>query len=199
MATPVRRGLMVVDDLFDQAELDLLVGVAASLDFSDQELGRGVIGRRQRAVTDDRRVPTLLWTRIAPVLPPLAALFPGGPGTPSLDPPISSWRAVGCNPRTRFYRYPMGAAFSEHEDEPWRPDATSRTLLTVLVYLPTGGCVGGETVIDGEVVTVVDGRTVVFDHGLLHEGKAVEAGQKLTLRSDILARPEEDPAPCNRW
>ncbi len=60
-------------------------------------------------------------------------------------------------------------------------------MLTVLVYLPAGGCLGGATAIDGEVVPVKDWRTVVFDHRLLHEGTAVESGRKLVLRNDIVA------------
>lgn len=63
-------------------------------------------------------------------------------------------------------------------------------MLTLLLYLPAGGCEGGETVIDGETVAVVEGRIVVFDHGLLHEGKPVERGQKLVLRNDIVARSD---------
>ena len=66
-------------------------------------------------------------------------------------------------------------------------------MLTVLVYLPAGGCDGGETVIDGETVPVADGRVVVFDHGLLHEGKPVERGEKLVLRNDIVACPADCP------
>jgi len=57
----------------------------------------------------------------------------------------------------------------------------------VLVYLPTDEpCVGGETVIDGEVVSAEPGRVVVFPHDLLHEGRPVESGQKLVLRNDII-------------
>ncbi|HEY4376866.1 MAG TPA: 2OG-Fe(II) oxygenase [Acidimicrobiales bacterium] len=191
----LRPGVVVIDDLFDAADLGALTGVAEQLDYEDQDLGRGVVGRRQRAETDDSLVPDLLWSRLADVLPPIDGFFAGGPGTPRLDPPIGSWEAVGCNPRTRFYRYGLGAAFSEHEDEPWRPDPRRRSLLTVLAYVPCGGCDGGETVVDGEVVRVVDGRVLVFDHGLLHEGRPVEQGSKLTVRSDIVAQPGPPTGP----
>jgi len=63
-------------------------------------------------------------------------------------------------------------------------------MLTLLLYLPVGGCEGGETVIDGETVAVVDGRIVLFEHGLRHEGKPVERGQKLVLRNDVVGRPK---------
>ncbi|MGH1489853.1 MAG: 2OG-Fe(II) oxygenase [Acidimicrobiales bacterium] len=95
--------------------------------------------------------------------------------------------AVRCNPRSRFYRYGLGGDFAPHQDEPWRPNESIISLLTVLVYLPAGGCQGGETVIDGEVVQVRDWRVAMFDHRLRHEGKPVEVGEKLVLRNDIVA------------
>lgn len=49
---------------------------------------------------------------------------------------------------------------------------------------------GGETVIDGEVVPVVDGRIVLFEHSLLHEGRPVERGAKIVLRNDIVAKAD---------
>jgi hypothetical protein len=59
------------------------------------------------------------------------------------------------------------------------------------VYLPAGGCLGSESVVDGEVVHVRDWRVAIFDHRLPHEGKPVESGHKLVLRNDIIA---ETPA-----
>jgi 2OG-Fe(II) oxygenase superfamily len=83
--------------------------------------------------------------------------------------------------------FELGASFPPHTDEPWRPDETTRSIATVLVYLPAGGCEGGETVIDGEVVPVVDSRIVLFEHSLQHEGRPVERGTKIVLRNDIVA------------
>jgi Plasmid pRiA4b ORF-3-like protein len=37
------------------------------------------------------------------------------------------------------------------------------------------------------VVPVVDGRIVLFEHSLLHEGRPVEQGTKFVLRNDIVA------------
>jgi len=184
-----RTGLLVLDDVFGVDDLEALTGTIEALEFESQDYGRAVISRRERATSESPIIPDLLWRRIGPLLPPMGSFFDGGPGTPRLDPPVHEWEAVGCNPRSRAYRYGPGAAFSEHEDEPWRPEPGVRSLLTVLVYLPVGGCEGGETVVDGTVVPVVDGRVVVFDHGLLHEGRPVERGRKLVLRSDVVARP----------
>ncbi len=184
-----RRGIVVIDNCLAPSDLDRIGLVANEADFEPQDLGRGVIARRERAEVHDPELGRVLWDAVGPHLPRIPWWFIG-PGTPRLGPPIESWVAVGCNPRSRFYRYGLGAAFSEHEDEPWKPDPRTRSMLTLLLYLPAGGCEGGETVIDGETVGVVEGRIVVFDHGLLHEGKPVERGQKLVLRNDIVARAD---------
>ena len=189
MTAFLRPGVVVVDNLLTQADLDILCSVVADVQFEEQQYGRRVLAQRERATSTDSIVPSLLWNRLEPVLPPIGEFLNGSPAAPRLDPPIDQWRAFGCNPLTRFYRYAIGASFSEHEDEPWKPDPMTRSLLTVLAYLPAGGCVGGETVIDGEIVQAIDGRVVVFDHGLLHEGRPVERGHKLVLRSDVIARP----------
>lgn len=181
-----RPGMMVLDGILGDDDLEWLSAVVASLNFEDQEIGRGVLASRQRALSGDPAIASLLWSRLEPVLPPVSTWLDSV--TRRLDPPLEFWRAVGCNPRTRFYRYRVGASFSMHEDEPWRPNSHTRSLLTVLAYLPCGGCDGGETVIDGEVVQPIDGRVVVFDHALAHEGRPVERGSKIVLRSDVIAR-----------
>jgi len=180
-------GLLVIDECLSAEDLDLLAGVIDSVEFEPQDLGRGGIAVRFRGASDDSRIPTLLWDRLRPVLPPVATFFGPSGHRPNLEPPLESWRAVGCNPRSRLYRYGPGASFSPHQDEPWRPYALTRSLLTVLVYANTAECDGGETVVEGEVVTAVPGRVVIFDHSLRHEGKSVLSGTKLVIRSDIIA------------
>ena len=181
-------GLLVFDDLLADDDLELLTAVAAGLPFEPQDLGRGAISARHRAATDDLRVPERLWRSVSPELPELASFFDDGPGAPRLDPPLTDWRATGCNPRTRFYRYGPGAQFSEHADEPWCPNPQTRTFLTLLVYLDDR-CEGGETVINGEVIAPAASRIIVFDHGLLHQGQPVAKGSKLVARSDVVGKP----------
>jgi hypothetical protein len=181
-----RRDILVLDRALSQTDLAAISTVATSAEFESQDLIRGAFTARQRAAVESPQIADLIWDAIAPHLGRPAEWF-GGPGMPRLDPPIDEWSFLGCNPRSRFYSYSMGGTFSEHEDEPWRPDSSRRSLLTLLAYLPTGGCVGGETVIDGETIAVEPGRIVLFDHGLLHEGKPVERGTKLVLRNDVVA------------
>jgi len=183
-----RRGIVVIDGCLAPSDLDRLALAAGEAEFEPQGAGH-VLVRRERAQVDDRAIADLLWSVVGPHLPPLPWWF-NAAGLPRLDPSIEDWEVVGCNPRSRFYRYGLGAAFSEHEDEPWKPDSRTRSMLTLLLYLPVGGCEGGETVIDGETVAVVDGRIVLFEHGLRHEGKPVERGQKLVLRNDVVGRPK---------
>lgn len=188
-----RRNILVVDDLLDKKQLDHLSEIASNATFQTQDLDRGTFTARQRAVTEDASITTILWNSLKPNLGVPTDWF-DEPGTPRLNPQLDEWEFVGCNPRSRIYSYGMGGRFSEHQDEPWRPNETTRSLLTVLLYLPTDGCEGGETVIDGEVVQAVAGRVVVFDHYLLHEGKPVERGTKLVLRNDIVASALPSPS-----
>jgi hypothetical protein len=185
---------MVVDDCLTDGDLETIVAVARELAYEDQDLGRGLLSRRQRASIEDSRIGELLWARLRDLLPAPAAWFDDERPPPDLEPPVSGWAWIGLNPYARFYRYGLGAEFSLHEDEPWRPGDGRRSLLTLLVYLPVGGCTGGETVIVDEVVAPVDGRVVMFDHRLPHAGRPVERGSKLVLRSDVVAQAENRAA-----
>jgi hypothetical protein len=183
-------GLIVVDGALSPEDVTMLAAIVDELEFEEQDVGRNLLSARTRAAVEDPRIPQLLWARVEGALPPVSEFFDAQTRSQRFDPPGPEWEAMGCNPRTRVYRYPMGAGFPEHDDEPWWPTPDSRTFLTVLVYLDVGDCVGGETVVDGEVVAVVEGRVVVFDHLLRHEGRPVERGRKTVIRSDIVARRE---------
>lgn len=60
-------------------------------------------------------------------------------------------------------------------------------MLTILLYLGSDYCQGGETAFDDAVVAAEPGRLVIFNHLMPHEGRIVESGSKITLRSDVLA------------
>jgi hypothetical protein len=176
--------VLVLDDLLEHRELTRIVNKAESLEFEPQDLGGMALVPRLRAEISNPAISRVLWTALQPRLPPLDVMLTAGRTRSSEE---AHWTLDGCNTTTRFYRYRRGAQFAAHVDEAWWPSPTRRSLLTVLLYLPSGGCVGGETVIDGEVVQAIDGRAVVFDHSLPHEGKPVERGEKLVLRSDVVA------------
>jgi hypothetical protein len=181
-----RPDIAIVDRVLKPDALVYLSEVANRAIFETRPLGRAVLRERDRSVSDDPFIADLLWRCLAPLMPSVANWFSSAAHA-AIDPPGNERQASGCNPRSRIYKYELGASFPPHTDEPWRRDETTRSVATVLVYLPAGSCVGGETVIDGEVIPVVDGRIVVFGHGLLHEGRPVERGTKIVLRNDIVA------------
>lgn len=194
----VRSDILVLDGALSDEALEQLIDIANNVVYEEQELGRGLAPHRarQRATTESAEINDLLWLVVRPHVNPIGKWFADGPGAPRTEPGLSQWIGSSCNPRSRFYRYSLGGNFSEHEDEPWKPNATTRSFLTVLVYLPINEpCIGGETVIDGEVVAVKPGRVVVFPHGLLHEGRPVERGEKLVLRNDIVGTVMRDERP----
>ncbi len=178
--------MLVLDAVFEDEDKLLINDSVRKAVFEAQELGPRSAGRAgQRAAITDEALADVLWKRLGPLVGSISSWFPDPPIY--LPSPVDDWVAVRCNPRSRFYRYGLGGDFAPHQDEPWRPNESIISLLTVLVYLPAGGCQGGETVIDGEVVQVRDWRVAMFDHRLRHEGKPVEVGEKLVLRNDIVA------------
>jgi hypothetical protein len=181
-----RSDIAVLDGVFDDHDQAVIEAAVSVAHFDTQALGpRRMVRARERAVVEDRNLADLLWRRLGPVVRPVMSWFPQPPSY--LSPSIERWEATGCNPRTRLYRYGLGGDFAPHQDEPWRPNEVTRSMLTILVYLPAGGCQGGETVVDGQVVQVEDWRVALFDHRLPHEGKPVEQGSKLVLRNDVVA------------
>lgn len=184
---------MVIDDLLTDEDQSTLVAVLDGAELSAQELGRSSRSRtRRRGESRAPEVPQLLWGLLEPLLPPPAEWFPAD-RRPRLEPDITQWRWAGCNDFTRFYEYGPGDEFRPHFDESWRATPNRRSLLTVLVYLPTGEpCEGGETVVEGHAIAPRPGRIAVFDHRLVHAGQPVLAGRKLVLRNDVIA--EAGPA-----
>lgn len=106
---------------------------------------------------------------------------------PSLPSPLFGRRPVGVNERFRCYRYEPGQRFGPHYDGAFCRDDREASELTLLVYL-NDDFVGGETAFlqHGLVVAPVRGHALLFQHHQLHEGRAVDAGCKYVLRSDVM-------------
>jgi len=189
-------GVMVIDALLTDEDQSNLVAVLEGAELSAQELGRSSRSRtRRRGDGRSPKVPQLLWARLEPILPPPTEWFPPD-RRPRLEPDIAHWRWSGCNVFTRFYDYGLADEFRPHFDESWRAAPDRRSLLTVLVYLPTGErCEGGETVVEGHAIAPHPGRVAVFDHRLIHAGQPVLAGRKLVLRNDVIASATIGRAP----
>lgn len=135
----------------------------------------------ERVLFDDVPLAEALFHRAAPWLP--AA--------------IAGETLVGFNERWRFYRYDPGQAFQPHRDGAYtRFRERQESRLTFMVYL-NDDAVGGETrffrtmeqAFAGEPYLSVAptlGAALVFEHGLWHEGAAVQQGRKYVLRTDVM-------------
>lgn len=87
----------------------------------------------------------------------------------------------------RVYRYDVGQHFGLHQDQSYFRDDGARSLLTLLVYL-NENFEGGETDFPEQerVITPKTGDALMFQHMLLHAGRAVTQGTKMVLRTDVL-------------
>lgn len=105
---------------------------------------------------------------------------------PSLPPVVHGRRLVALAPRLRFYRYRVGQRFAPHRDGIENGDGAS-SLVTVLVAVQRA-VRGGAThfLATKERVLLEPGDVLWFQHSLLHEGCAVEEGEKLLVRTDAM-------------
>lgn len=168
----------VVRCAFDRHECERLRAAISdeSFRFADVAFPSGArvdegVRNNDRAILVSADVAASLFVRLAPSLPPV----------------VHGRNLVGLAPRLRYYRYRVGQRFAPHRDGiELGPDGTS-SLLTVLVALRRAER-GGEThfLRAKERVLLDEGDALWFQHPLLHEGCAVEAGEKLLLRTDAL-------------
>ena len=103
--------------------------------------------------------------------------------------------ALGLNERLRLLRYKQGQFFHAHNDAAFvrGPDEGTRSgetsHVTVLVYL-NQKFKGGQTTFQGRGryydVRPRTGSVLLFEHGILHEGKKVTQGKKYIVRTDIM-------------
>lgn len=96
----------------------------------------------------------------------------------------------GVNPRLRLYRYGPGEKHGAHWDTEVELDGDRRTLLTWVIYL-NADFEGGETEFPElrATITPAVGRSLLFQHRVVHIAGEVRRGAKYVLRSDIIYRP----------
>ena len=106
-------------------------------------------------------------------------------------PHLPGWRPSRLNPHLRLYRYGPGGYMAPHTDGAFRADDQEQSHLTLLLYLQDA-CTGGETVLhlpDGpQTVAPRARRALLFPHTARHEGRPVQRGEKIVLRTDVLFR-----------
>ncbi|MCA2981274.1 MAG: 2OG-Fe(II) oxygenase [Myxococcaceae bacterium] len=132
-----------------------------------------------RVMFDDPALAGLIFGRLKPHLPSRLE---------------GAWTMVGANERLRCYRYRPGQAFAPHYDGSFHRSEDEVSLLTVLLYLNACEAGGATQFLDLErLVEPAQGRVLVFNHHLLHEGCPVLAGLKYVVRTDLMFQRER---PC---
>jgi len=169
--------IFVIRDFLSPDECEQLIQRSEALGYETFTIDGEVFAdyrNNARLIVDDPVLAKTFWPRAAEHLPHI----------------IEGQPASGFNPRFRFYRYTGSEAFAPHHDGSVRlGDQTSK--LTFMVYL-TDVPKGGETrFYDDDVklklsVQPERGKALVFNHIILHEGVAVEAGSKYVLRTDVM-------------
>ncbi|KAK1144157.1 hypothetical protein N8T08_005819 [Aspergillus melleus] len=200
---PAVPGLGLATDILSTDECKSIIAAGESVNFLPDAPFRGdgdmsILAHNFYWVVD---IPfhDLLWSRIAPHVPPV----------------INGRRARGLNRRFRVYRYVPGAEYRCHIDGAWPPsgilpddtyvydaspeDQKQSSMYTFLLYL-NDEFEGGETtffipgvrdgVLNAYPLRPVMGAVALFPHGesngaLLHEGTSVTKGAKYIIRSDV--------------
>ncbi|KAK7229871.1 hypothetical protein V2G26_002041 [Clonostachys chloroleuca] len=157
-----------------------------------------------RIVWDEQEITDRIWARCCQaegLQDQLARVEEGGDSR--VGRPSRKWEFRRINARMRFLRYSVGNFFKAHTDGPfWYEDGERefQTHYTAHLYLndsveasPDSELVGGATAfLSRDRQRRVDvnpkaGSVLVFQHSrLLHEGSVVQAGQKFTVRMDLL-------------
>jgi len=150
-------------------------GVAGLGGSGKQEVSAG-LRDSSRIITDDVVLATHIFVRVRKHLP---CVWQGQ-------------RLLGLNEQLKFLRYHPGQKFVAHYDGAFcRPNTPNKTRLTVQLYLSTSGVSGGSTRFIGPDTSAGvscwpnQGRALVFQHNIVHEGAEVEEGIKYTVRTDV--------------
>ncbi|MEO1529909.1 MAG: 2OG-Fe(II) oxygenase [Planctomycetota bacterium] len=137
------------------------------------------IRNNDRVNLEDAELASLMWSRVASVLPVLDGLRP-----------------LGVDHRLRFYRYEPGQEFKRHKDGSVTNDEGHHSKLSYLIYLNSDFGGGATTFRDyvgmGEsrqkiehVINPETGSALLFRHERWHEGTGLTSGRKYVLRSDV--------------
>lgn len=169
-----------VDDVLDAPACDELLTrlgpgpwLAATVNRAE---GRAVdrrVRNNELALVDDAALARALFDRLRPDLPER----------------LMGMTLTGLKERMRCYRYRVGEYFGPHGDQSYPGGPGERSLLTLMIYL-NDDFEGGQTAfleLD-KVIEPRRGRALLFQHMVLHEGRAVTRGIKYVLRTDVFYR-----------
>mmetsp|Transcript_43047 Transcript_43047/g.71557 ORF Transcript_43047/g.71557 Transcript_43047/m.71557 type:complete len:308 (-) Transcript_43047:81-1004(-) len=188
---PNRKLAFTLDGVLTPAECNKLIAAAEGTG-SFQPAGVGSSGKQEvsrtvrtsdRLISEDPRLAALLFSRVRDHLP---VCFKG-------------CHVVGLNEQLKFLKYGPGQFFKPHFDGSFeRPGTGNTTYLTLQLYL-SHSLDGGATrfvapmpetdelpqSLRGIDCAAKQGRALVFQHDILHEGAPVVTGTKYTIRTDV--------------
>ena len=183
---------LVVNGVCTEDECQRYIALAESHGFDAAKLDphaattQAKVRRSGRCVVDNMEVASLLWQRLAPLVPPQH---------------VPRWTPVGVHESLRFLKYSEGDYFKPHYDQPTTREADAsagfpraqRSFLSCILYLNTPEA-GGETRFlhprdETEPVVVIPrtGAALLFDQDTLrHEGCELVRGVKYAIRTDVM-------------
>lgn len=168
----------IVEDFFTNEECQELIkmGEAKGFELSLIKTREGdvvdtSIRNNDRVVFDDPALSEMLWNKIKDTVPK----------------DFDGWSPCGLNERLRFYRYKEGQEFKRHVDGSFKRNETEESKITMLIYL-NDDFEGGQTtfVIPFQDIQPKTGMVLLFDHRIIHLGRAVTSGVKYVLRTDVM-------------
>lgn len=169
-----------VDDVLAASACDALLArlapgpwLAATVNRSEGRAVDRQVRNNELALVDDAALARDLFERLRPDLPER----------------LKGMTITGLKERMRCYRYRVGEYFAPHGDQSYPGGPGERSLLTLMIYL-NDDFEGGQTAfLDlGKVIEPRRGRALLFQHMVLHEGRAVTRGVKYVLRTDVFYR-----------
>ena len=193
---PNRKIAITLDDALSAQECKALIA-ASEATGAFQPAGLGVAGKQQvstslrnsdRLITDDILLAEFLWSRVRDHVP---VIFKGR-------------RVLGLNEQLKVLRYGEGQFFKAHFDGTFvRKGTENATCLTLQFYLSDtvdGGATRFVSPLPKDLARdraalpmglrsvdcdALQGRALIFQHDILHEGALVRGGIKYTIRTDV--------------
>lgn len=172
----IAEEVWIIDDFLTEEECAFHIKASETIGYEFAKVNINGVQTVMPGVRDNQRVLMLdeylaaeIWERLSPHID----TYPIG-------------RPIGLNEMWRYYKYVPGERFKMHRDGSHQRNKTERSLLTLIVYL-NDDFEGGETgFMVGMEVKPKKGRALIFEHKIRHEGKALTAGTKYVLRTDIM-------------
>jgi len=182
--------LWTVADLFSPSECAKILAdahssewLAATVNAAEGRVVDARVRNSSTAIVRDTALADELYQRALPHVPARMSTEFGNRGRVPMA-------VTGIFLPLRIYRYEVGQHFGLHQDQSYVGEHGTLSLLTLMVYLNERFS-GGETDFPEQDKTIVPktGTALLFQHKLLHAGRAVTEGTKYVLRSDVLYRP----------